>query len=187
VKPFEEIFAEHRAGIGRLACSILHGRGDSDLADDLAAVGMAALWDAWRRFDVGRKAPFWHFASRRIRGAMIDELRRLDHVKRHGRLKIKGGAKLPGCLLYPLPLEDAGDRISGDNPERDFLLAEDGHLLRMAMDRMLEGRQRMVIRMRYFEDASLDEIGRALVVTGSRVSQIEGEALAILRSLPLRG
>lgn len=57
--------------------------------DDLIQAGMVGLLDALGRFDANAGATFATFASQRIRGAMIDELRSRDwlprSVRRHAR------------------------------------------------------------------------------------------------------
>ena len=57
--------------------------------DDLIQVGMIGLSDALSRFDVGQGVQFETFATQRIRGAMLDELRRLDTVSRDRRRAIR--------------------------------------------------------------------------------------------------
>ncbi|GAA3539828.1 RNA polymerase sigma factor FliA [Zobellella aerophila] len=53
--------------------------------DDLIQAGMVGLLDALGRFDAGAGASFATFASQRIRGAMIDELRTRDWLPRSVR------------------------------------------------------------------------------------------------------
>ncbi len=53
--------------------------------DDLVQVGMIGLNDAMQRFDVGQGVQFETFATQRIRGAMLDELRGTDWMSRGGR------------------------------------------------------------------------------------------------------
>jgi len=50
--------------------------------DDLIQVGMIGLTDALSRFDVGQGIQFETFATTRIRGAMLDELRGGDYLSR---------------------------------------------------------------------------------------------------------
>ncbi|MBL8912837.1 MAG: sigma-70 family RNA polymerase sigma factor [Archangium sp.] len=54
-------------------------------AGDLWSVGALGLLDAYHRFDAGREVKFESFAEHRIRGAMIDELREMDHLPRRLR------------------------------------------------------------------------------------------------------
>ncbi len=53
--------------------------------DDLIQVGMIGLNDALSRFDVGQGVQFETFATQRIRGAMLDELRGGDWMSRADR------------------------------------------------------------------------------------------------------
>ena len=53
--------------------------------DDLIQVGMIGLSDALSRFDAGQGVQFETFATQRIRGAMLDELRGADWLSRGTR------------------------------------------------------------------------------------------------------
>ena len=53
--------------------------------DDLIQVGMIGLNDALSRFDAGQGVQFETFATQRIRGAMLDELRGNDWMSRGDR------------------------------------------------------------------------------------------------------
>jgi RNA polymerase sigma factor for flagellar operon FliA len=53
--------------------------------DDLIQVGMIGLSDALSRFDVAQGVQFETFATQRIRGAMLDELRGNDWMSRGDR------------------------------------------------------------------------------------------------------
>ncbi|MGC4061647.1 MAG: RNA polymerase sigma factor FliA [Aquabacterium sp.] len=53
--------------------------------DDLIQVGMIGLTDALNRFDAGQGVQFETFATQRIRGAMLDELRGADWLSRGTR------------------------------------------------------------------------------------------------------
>lgn len=48
--------------------------------DDLFAAGSMGLLEAARRYDSSRNVPFHSYAIRRIWGAMLDELRKRDHL-----------------------------------------------------------------------------------------------------------
>jgi RNA polymerase sigma factor for flagellar operon FliA len=53
--------------------------------DDLIQVGMIGLTDALSRFDAAQGVQFETFATQRIRGAMLDELRGSDYLSRGTR------------------------------------------------------------------------------------------------------
>ena len=53
--------------------------------DDLISIGVLGLIEAYDRFDVSKNVPFKSYAELRIRGAMIDYLRKQDWVPRSVR------------------------------------------------------------------------------------------------------
>ena len=65
--------------------------------DDLIQVGMIGLTDALSRFDAAQGVQFETFATQRIRGAMLDELRGNDWMsrgnRRQQRIDRSGGAQ----------------------------------------------------------------------------------------------
>lgn len=80
---------EHLPLVGYLVSEML-GRVPVHVSrDDLTSAGFAALALAARGFDVDRAVPFGRFASPRIRGALIDELRSYDWASRSVRAKAR--------------------------------------------------------------------------------------------------
>ena len=78
----EELLREHAGLVKRIALH-LHGRlPDTVLLDDLLQAGMVGLLEASRSFDANQGASFATFAGIRIRGAILDELRRGDWAPR---------------------------------------------------------------------------------------------------------
>lgn len=63
--------------------------------EELVSAGTIGLMDALEHFDASRGLAFSTFAVPRIRGSILDELRRLDHVPRSIRRKTReiGGAR----------------------------------------------------------------------------------------------
>ena len=57
--------------------------------DDLSSAGLAALVQAARSFDASRGVPFVRYASTRVRGAIIDELRGIDWASRSVRRRAR--------------------------------------------------------------------------------------------------
>ena len=55
--------------------------------DDLIQVGLIGLLDAVSRFDGTQGAQFESYATQRIRGSMLDDLREADWLPRHVRQK----------------------------------------------------------------------------------------------------
>jgi RNA polymerase sigma factor for flagellar operon FliA len=55
--------------------------------DDLYSVGVTGLISAAKRYDPSRNTAFAAFATQHIRGAVLDELRRMDYMPRGAREK----------------------------------------------------------------------------------------------------
>jgi RNA polymerase sigma factor for flagellar operon FliA len=146
---------------------------------DLEQDARLGLMDAALKFDARRNAAFGTNARRRIRGAIIDGLRRTDHLSRDERTSIKAeGADAPAGALHP----KTADEIPGVlvAPDRYAVEAERDRLLHDAIC-TLPARWRIVIRAYYHGGKTMREIGLGLGVNESRVSNIRARALRRLR------
>ncbi|RDB42710.1 RNA polymerase sigma factor FliA [Halomonas sp. DQ26W] len=80
-----DMLAEHYPLVRRLALSLQVRLPASIELDDLIQAGTVGLLEAMGRFDSSQGASFATFASQRIRGAMLDELRSRDWLPRSVR------------------------------------------------------------------------------------------------------
>ncbi|MCC5792958.1 MAG: RNA polymerase sigma factor FliA [Legionellaceae bacterium] len=78
----ETLVIEHAAMVKRLAYHLLGRLPQHVQLDDLIQAGMEGLLDAARHFDASKGASFETYAAIRIRGQMLDEVRRNDWVPR---------------------------------------------------------------------------------------------------------
>lgn len=78
-----DLIRTHGALINRCARSVSARTGVD--VDDLWSVGALALVEAAARFEEGRGALLTTFLTHRVRGAMLDEVRRLDRLPRRLR------------------------------------------------------------------------------------------------------
>ena len=76
---------QYRPLVWRLAHQMIAKLPANVELDDLIQVGMIGLTDALSRFDAAQGVQFETFATQRIRGAMLDELRGSDWMSRGGR------------------------------------------------------------------------------------------------------
>jgi len=82
----EEFVKEHEGLVRALAVRV---RGQLDLkteVEDLVAYGMQGLLEAGARFDPERGVQFKHFAYYRIRGAIMDGVRKMAYLPRRAHL-----------------------------------------------------------------------------------------------------
>jgi RNA polymerase sigma factor FliA len=85
----EELIRRHMPLVGHLVRDMLSRIPSHVHRDDLTSAGLHALVTAARGWDPQRGVPFPRFASNRIRGAILDELRALDWATRSVRSKAR--------------------------------------------------------------------------------------------------
>jgi RNA polymerase sigma factor for flagellar operon FliA len=212
--PFVESLAR------RVAASMPHSIELGDLVQD----GMLGLIDAAYRFDEARGIKFETFAERRVRGAMIDALRRdawprgvrrqrreLEAAREELRRELgaepsladlaarigSDEARLGRTIVRINTIESTSPLSAGDNldgamlpaalvpseppsPDRAYEEHEVRDRVRAAIA-SLPPRERKVIGLYYYGDATMKQIGAEIGVNESRVSQLHARAVQRLR------
>jgi len=120
---------------------------------DIHQSGYEALILCAKQFDIKRKCKFNSFASRRIAGAMIDEIRRSSMVG-GGKYKILNRDELPVFLT------ENQINISLEN---------------------LKNIEKLIIEKFFFQNYKEKEIASELGITVARISQIKAEGLKKLK------
>ncbi|MCB8874918.1 sigma-70 family RNA polymerase sigma factor [Acidisoma silvae] len=137
--------------------------------DELLQLGAIGMLEAVQRFDTTRSIDFQAFAARRIRGAMIDGLRR-------------DGALQRGAVHLETEAIDAATYRNGQTPADPFLLltqSEDKTHLADAL-RHLPPLEYRVLALHYFEETNNREIAAILGISEGYASRIRKRALAFL-------
>jgi RNA polymerase sigma factor for flagellar operon FliA len=212
--PFVESLAR------RVAASMPH----SIELGDLVQNGMIGLIDAACRFDEARGIKFETFAERRVRGAMIDALRRdawprgvrrqrreLEAAREELRRELgaepsladlaarvgSDEARLGRTIVRINTIEStsplsAGDNVDGSSlppalvpsepqsPDKAYEEQEVRDRIRAAIA-SLPPRERKVIGLYYYGEATMKQIGAEIGVNESRVSQLHARAVQRLR------
>ena len=211
-----------RALARRVAASMPNAVDVSDLVQD----GMIGLIDAAHRFDGSRGIKFETFAERRVRGAMIDALRRdawprgvrrarreLEAAREKLRHRLgrepsladlasdmgSDAARLGRTIVRIRTIESTSPLATSDSvdeanlppvmvpseppaPDKECELHEVQDRVRAAVS-ALPPRERKVVSMYYYGDATMKEIGATIGVNESRVSQLHARAIHRLREL----
>ena len=194
--------------------------------EDILSFGVFGLMDAVDKFDPTKGFVFQTYAIPRIRGAILDELRKCDWFSRTGREKVQKFNRAMEKVLrdkgemdddlimremgvtvdeyyeiqdlasrgYITSLDETTPLDDGDVPV-EATLADDRETasdrldeeserqqLREALQELPE-RERQMLSLYYYEGLTLKEIGRVMGVSESRVSQIHGKGLAMLRTI----
>jgi len=146
--------------------------------DDLISAAFIGLIDAVDRFEPGRGVPFEAYASLRIRGAMIDELRRTGERSRNTDAEDQ-----PRTVSLDGLLEDdwrdtlaAPDDGFDDAFEREDLCSR----VQVALDG-LPPRQRELLARYYADSMTLREAGVRMGISEARACQLHGRAIVNLR------
>jgi RNA polymerase sigma factor for flagellar operon FliA len=212
--PFVEALAR------RMAASMPNSIDVCDLVQD----GMIGLIDAAHRFDEQRGIKFETFAERRVRGAMIDALRRdawprgvrrqrreldaarealrreLGHEPSMADLAARVGSdekRLSRTIVRINTIEATSPLATGehfdesclptalvpsepDAPDTAYEKLETRDRVRAAIA-SLPLRERKVIGLYYYGEATMKEIGSEIGVNESRVSQLHARAIKRLR------
>ncbi len=90
----DELVTCHAQLVKRIAYHLMSRLPPSVQADDLIQAGMIGLLEAARNFDKSQGASFETYAGIRIRGAMLDEIRRTDWTPRSVHRKARQVAEV---------------------------------------------------------------------------------------------
>jgi len=217
----DQAVLEHLHLVKATANSIRNGLPIHAERDDLMQAGVLGLIDAANKFDSNKQTSFSTYAKHRIRGAILDSLRKLDWASRDMRRRQKvvaavveqltatlertpseaevadkAGMDLRACRHAMTDLHNGGpvssSSFTNDNqdfPAPDFAGGPETHPDFISEREQLRGflaevvktlpeKYQKVVAMYYTNDMSMKEIGSALSINESRVSQIHKSALA---------
>jgi RNA polymerase sigma factor for flagellar operon FliA len=147
-------------------------------SDDMASAASLGLIDAVDRFEPGRGVPFEAYASLRIRGAMIDELRRTGERARKTTPEAQPRTlSLDGLVgdEWQQAVPSVEDDIS-ETFEREDLRGR----VQGAIDE-LPPRQRELLGRYYSDSLTLREAGARMGISEARACQLHGRAIVNLR------
>ena len=153
--------------------------------EDLESAGYFGLLDAAKRYDPRRKTKFETFCMRRIRGAIYDELRKLDWVPRLVRQRGEEAVTMKSFSELTSRL------TSGEKEDNEEFIVEDpsGNIcdkvdLKIQLNaaiNSLKPRYKQAIELYYLKGLTLKQASRFMGVTESRVCQTLKATLPILR------
>jgi RNA polymerase sigma factor for flagellar operon FliA len=113
--------------------------------DDMLSAAMAGLMDAANRYDAGHGAQFRTFAEKRIRGAVLDEVRRMDWCPRSLRADQSRVGRAVSELENELgrsPEErEVADRLGLGIEEYQELLSRMSHLGCVSLEETVRSRE----------------------------------------------
>ncbi|MGN8158760.1 sigma-70 family RNA polymerase sigma factor [Salinisphaera sp. RV14] len=137
--------------------------------EELIQWGTVGLLEALERFDPSRGKPFEAFANRRIRGAMIDSLRR------EGREASR--------VATPHAAEQTIGRSAAFDDPADRVIAESERTQLTEYIAQLPQRQQTILHLFYIEEHNNREIAQALEVSEAYISKTRRQAIERIAEL----
>lgn len=154
---------------------------------DYFQFGVEGLSEAIDRFDPWVGTKFETYAIQRIRGKIIDELRKLQIKPRPAHPESPNQIYYSNVSLNSSFDDEDGyqlyEMIPNDYETQDETLnkIESKEFLTNAL-RQLEERDRLIITLYYYEDLNYKEIAEVLHITVSRVSQVHSKIMKNLKN-----
>ncbi|MEQ1637510.1 MAG: RNA polymerase sigma factor FliA [Methylococcales bacterium] len=147
----------HMPLVKRIAYHLLGRLPDTVLLDDLIQSGVLGLLEALKHYDAAQGASFETYAGIRIRGAMLDEVRRLDWTPRSVHKK----AREVAAAIREIESKTGRDAAAGEVAKQLGISVEEyGHILQDSLS------------CRVFSVEELSEEG-----DGIQVSELSGNPL----------
>ena len=137
--------------------------------DELLQWGAIGMLESMQRFDTLHGVSFQAFASRRIRGAMIDGLRR-------------EGASRRGQIMFELEDVEHAAVAAGTSPQdpRSLLTSADNRNMLTAALKTLPRLEFQILAMHFYDDMNNREIAAILDVSEGYASRLRKRALETL-------
>ncbi len=102
----DQLIIEHVGMAKRISLKMVRGGNSRMQREDAVSAALLGLTEAAHRYDASRGEPFVAFAEKRIRGAVLDELRRGDFLPRRVRRMARRAAQVRS------ELEQAGTEVT---------------------------------------------------------------------------
>lgn len=163
--------------------------------DDLTSCAAMALIDCVERFDQEREIAFTTWAPFRLHGACIDHIREMDWVPRLERVAQRQGKVNPVGITSldtdrkfnagttQAAYQDAATfhDVLAESDRSELVIARDNREFFDEACKSLNQRDRMIVIAYYQDDLTMKEIGRALGLSESRVSQCHSQIVRRLK------
>lgn len=191
--PSTEEIQAHIHLVHRIAAHFARRLPQSVQREDLVAAGTLGLFYALRSSEHTCEEMFASYARIRIRGAIVDELRRNDWAPRRRKPKAEPGtaqviqlAPIPTPAVQVIGFDDLPPTQtladSGDSPFQEVENKFESTALREAVATLPE-REREIIKMRYFDQSPSKAIAKKLGLSEARVSQLHARATLRLKEI----
>ena len=208
---FIRVIEEHAPLVKRIAHHLKARLPASVQADDLIQAGMMGLIDAAKNFNDQKGASFTTYAGIRIRGSMLDEIRRGDwaprSVHKYTRMIQEAQRKVenetgrePKDEYHQIIRDTSTKKIFSFEDigiSQDMIGNQSAHTTKGPYEGLqqadikqkvaqeiakLPEREKLILALYYDEELNLREVGEVLGVSESRISQLHSQAVIRLKT-----
>ena len=173
----EKIVEKYIPLVKYLASRIMLGKTKYIEYEDLVSYGIVGLLDAINRYDSSKGMKFSSYATLRIKGAMIDEIRKNRPISKGAMDKLAKYNESVERLQNIFMREPSIKEIAIDLEYNEKL-----EILSEAIEKLKE-KDKLILNLYYYEKFTLKEIGQVLEVSESRVCQLHSRAIRNLREI----
>ena len=224
----EKIVEQYIPLVKYIASKIMVGRTTYIEYEDLVSYGLIGLMDAISKFDSSRGVKFSSYASIRIKGEMIDQIRKarpiskgamdklakyneaveilqnklyreptVEEIAKYLGIKINEVIDIEGYINFMAVVSLEGILFSEDDeltikeliedenspsPHEEYEEQEKVEVLAQCIEKLKE-KDRIILKLYYYEGLTLREIGEMLEISESRVCQLHSRAIKNLRAM----
>ena len=207
----KQLACDYMPAVKAMAARLKERLPDSVDFNDLISIGYEELVKLSYRYDPKLNDNFWGYAQKRIYGAMLDFLRKLDPLSRGDRKLIKQIDKIIQDYVSKYNHEPSDEYLSkvlnidvekvknakvaseiyNVMPIEDQLNYFENVEKKIEQEELIDAikkvlktlseKEQLIIQLYYFEELSLKEIADILEVSESRVSQIHKKVIRKIR------
>ena len=194
--------AEHMPLVHRIVARFSRRLPRSVRREDLVAAGTLGLFNALRSSEHTCEEMFSAYARIRIRGAIVDELRRNDWSPRRRRssadaapttpstppaeaatpVTVVGFDDLPAHTVGAFDTTSGGASYGAVSPFEELSQKSEQKIVQRLVAALPE-REREIVRLRYFEGVPSKAIASELGLSEARISQLHARAMGRLRAM----
>lgn len=181
---FIQLTEQHGVLVKRIAHHLLARLPDSVQLDDLVQSGMIGLFEAASNYDYSKGASFETFAGIRIRGSMLDEIRKGDWIPR----SVHRNSRRISDAIHKIEMRegrDAQDQEVAD--ELDIPLAEYYSLIKDTQGSRLFSFEELIENTGSDHQESNVDVGDGITPqSGHQSDELNGHLVTAMKALPER-
>src|SRR3989338_2455710 len=185
LKVRDELIAQHMPYAASIASRVYQSLSTVVEYDEVLCSARLGLLEAAKRYDEAVGVDFKTFAYYRIKGAIYDGLRKAGWIPRtlYAKLKFEEAANDYLQYIYIISLDSSDDMDVEDKDAPDLEKNAEFRQIRLHMREAINSLppiEKKLVKMYYFQNKTLEEVGEELKLSKSWTSRLHARALGLL-------